>query len=41
METSECWEYFIKLAKKKKVFSWAKKILFQWDEFKLKIESFK
>jgi hypothetical protein len=35
-QTDECWKYFIKLARKKRVLKWAMKILFQWDEFKQK-----
>ena len=38
METEQCWEYFIKLAKKKKVMAWAKKTLFQWGEFREKFD---
>ena len=38
METDQCWEYFIKLAKRKRVMAWAKKTLFQWKEFKEKFE---
>lgn len=36
LQTDECWEYFIKLAKKKRVYIWAKEILCKWDEFKKK-----
>jgi len=36
LQVDECWEYFIKLAKKKEVLKWALKILFQWEEFKEK-----
>jgi hypothetical protein len=36
IQTDECWGYFIKLARKKRVLSWAKEVLFQWDEFKEK-----
>ena len=38
METDQCWECFIKLAKRKRVMAWAKKTLFQWKEFKEKFE---
>ena len=38
METDQCWEYFIKLAKKKGVMAWAKETLFQWEEFREKFE---
>ena len=38
LQTNECWKYFIKLARKKKVLTWAKKILFQWEEFKEKLK---
>ena len=38
METDQCWEYFIKLAKRKRVMAWAKKTLFQWEEFRGKFE---
>ena len=38
MERHKCWKYFIILAKKKKVLSWAKKILFKWKEYKEKFE---
>ena len=41
VETGGCWEFFIKLARKKKVLKWAMKILFQWDEFKEKWEELK
>jgi hypothetical protein len=34
IQTGECWGYFIKLARKKRMLSWAKEVLFQWDEFK-------
>jgi len=37
-QTDQCWEYFIKLARKKKAFKWAKKVLGKWPEF---IEKFK
>ena len=36
-QKEECWEFFLKLAKKKKVLSWAKKVLFKWDGFKEQI----
>jgi len=36
LETDKCWKYFIALAKKKRVLTWAKDILFQWEEFKEK-----
>ena len=32
-EQDECWEYFINLAGKKRVLTWAKKVLFKWAEF--------
>jgi len=35
------WEYFIKLAKKKRVLSWLKKVLFQWKEYEEKFKEFK
>jgi len=38
LQTDECWEFFIKLARKKKVLKWAKDILFKWDEFKERFE---
>ena len=38
METDQCWKYFIGLAKRKRVMAWAKKTLFQWEEFKEKFE---
>lgn len=38
METNQCWKYFIKLAKKKRVLKWAMKILFQWKEFEEKFK---
>jgi len=34
LQTDQCWEYFIRLAKNKKVSAWAKTILFRWEEFK-------
>ena len=34
IDPGNCWEYYIKLAKNKRVLTWARKILFQWDEFK-------
>ena len=37
-QTDQCWEYFIKLARKKKALKWAKKVLGKWPEF---IEKFK
>ena len=37
MEMHEYWESFIALAKKKRVLTWAKDILFQWEEFKAKV----
>ena len=37
-QREECWEFFLQLARKKKVISWAKKTLFKWDEFKKQIE---
>ena len=36
LQRDECWEYFVTLAKKKKVLAWGKKILFQWEEYKEK-----
>jgi hypothetical protein len=39
LQRSECWKYFIKLAKKKGVLKWAQKVLFKWDEFKQKFEA--
>ena len=33
-QLDQCWEYFIDLARKKRVLKWAKEILFQWDEFR-------
>ena len=38
LQTDQCWGFFIKLARKKRVLKWAKEILFQWDEFKEKLE---
>ena len=38
LQTDQCWGFFIKLARKKKVLKWAKEILFQWDEFKEKFK---
>lgn len=38
LQTDQCWEYFINLARKKKVLKWAERILFQWNEFKEKLE---
>ena len=40
MELSHCCEFFVLLAKKKKVYKWAKKILCQWDEFKNIIDTY-
>ncbi len=37
-ETNKCWTYFYKLAKHKEIYTWAKEILSQWDEYKEKIE---
>ena len=36
MQTEECWEYFVKLAKEKNVLEWARGILFKWNEFEKK-----
>ena len=35
-ERNLCWDYFIGLARKKRVLTWAKKKLFRWDEFRTK-----
>lgn len=32
------WEYFLRIARKKKVLLWVKKILFQWKEFEKKFK---
>jgi hypothetical protein len=39
-ELSQCWKYFLMLAKEKDVFEWAKNVLCQWKEFEEKINSF-
>ncbi len=40
IQTSECWEYFIGLAKRKKVLNWAKGVLFHWKEFEKELRKF-
>ena len=36
LETNQCWKFFFKLAKKKKVDTWAKQTLNKWEEYKTK-----
>ena len=40
LQTDQCWKFFIRLARKKRVLKWAKEILFQWDEFRDKLNCF-
>jgi len=39
LQTDQCWDFFIKLARKKRVLKWAKEILFQWDEFEKRLKN--